>query len=147
MGTDDKEYFYGLSADGRQAHRHWRGGGFLTFCILCLVILLSLSLAATAGAQTYVDAKEMQWFFKSDQGYILMTGKPCTDPDILRHITPQYRKDFNAGEVQLVGEEKQTFCFDRTEMVDPRSPVVTVIDADFFVVQFPKEQFTPLSKS
>lgn len=145
MRTDDKEYFYGLSTEDREAHRHWRGSGFFAFGILCLLILLSL--AATASAQTYVDAKEMQWMFKSERGYVLLSGAPCSDPDILRHIRAPFHKDFNAGEVQLYGEEKQTFCYDRTEMVDPRQPVVTAIDSGFGVVQFPKEQFTPLSKS
>jgi hypothetical protein len=95
------------------------------------------------AAQSYNDAAEMEWIYKDEHGYILLSNKPCTDVAVLANIKPQFRGDFRNGEVAPVGHPVLSVCYDAVDMATGYVHVV----GPRGVTQFPMSMFTLLSKS
>ena len=92
--------------------------------IAALAATLALALSASATAQSYVDASEMSWEFKDENGFVILSNKPCTNAVILDHIKEEFHADFRAGEVGVTGKPSLPLCYDAEDM---RDGTVTII--------------------
>lgn len=88
------------------------------------------------------SGEDQQYILSDGGGHIILSNKACTDPAILQHIKPEYRADFDAGEVSVPGKPTLSFCFDRAELKN--SGVVIVVDRRGEPLVLPSAGFVPL---